>query len=386
MKVAFLTADLREHYRSYEKPDPWFIQGSESLLQGFAGRTDIEVHVLSCTQRPVAAPEKIAPNVWFHSLLVPKIGWLRTGYQGCIRAVRRKVRELKPDIVHGLGAERECAICAALSGFPNIVTIHGNMDEIARLFKARMGSFYWLAARLENFTLRRTSGVLCNSIYTEGLVRPRTSKTWLMPHALRAKFFEPPPDSGPRPCVLLNAGVVSPRKQQLELLDVAAALHRQGLKFEFHFIGIIPPSEPYAEVFMERIKSAEAKGYARYLGTLPEAELVAFFDSGAGLIHFPTEEAFGNVVGETLARNLKFFGTRTGGILDITEGVPEAELFATDDWAGLTESLARWIGQGHPRPKDAAAVMRRRYHPEVVAQRHLEIYHEVIEGVPKKGA
>ena len=51
----------------------------------------------------LASPEKIAPNIFYHSLLVPKIGWLRTGYQGCIRAVRKKLQEIQPDIVHSQG-------------------------------------------------------------------------------------------------------------------------------------------------------------------------------------------------------------------------------------------------------------------------------------------
>jgi glycosyltransferase involved in cell wall biosynthesis len=379
MKIAYLTTDNREHERCYTETVPRFGSGCTSLFQGFGCfPSDIEVHVVSCTQRPMVSPEKLAPNIWFHSLHVPKIGWLRTGYQGCIRAVRRKLKELKPDIVHGAGTERDCAISAVFSGFPNVATIHGNMAELARMNKPRPGSYLWLAARLENFTLRRTSGVLCNSTYTEGLVRSRARKTWLLPHALRSAFFEPIPETASRPCVLLNAGVVVPRKRQLELLDVAEALHQRGLKFEFRFIGFIPPATPYAPAFLEKIKPLTAKGCARFLGAQPESELVSCYDAVAGVIHFPTEEAFGNVVGEALARNLKFFGADLGGIKDIAREVPGAELFARDDWAGLTEAIARWIEAGHPRPTEAAAVMRQRYAPEVIARRYMEIYRELL--------
>ena len=182
------------------------------------------------------------PTSGFTASWCQKLGGCATGYQGCIRATRRKLREIQPDIVHGAGTERDCAISAVFSGFPNVVTIHGNMAELARLFKAPIGSFHWLAARLENFTLRRTAGVLCNSTYTEGLVRSHARKTWLLPHAVRSAFFEPIPEAASRPCVLLNAGYIVPRKRQLELLDVAEALHQRGLKFEFRFIGFIPPA------------------------------------------------------------------------------------------------------------------------------------------------
>jgi len=379
MKVLIVTTDNREHERTYHETAPRFCAGHRSLLEGFARTEGIEVHVVSCTQQPMHSPPKLADNIWFHSPHVPKIGWLRTGYQGCIRAVRRKARELQPDLVHGHGTERECGISAALSGFPNLVTIHGNMVEQARQFGARIGSYAWLQTHVENVAVRKTNGVFCNSTYTELIVRARARQTWLVPHALRLAFFDPPPDTSSRPCVLLNAGVICARKRQLELLDVAEALHRQGFKFEFRFIGFVPPADTgYARRFLERIRPMEAAGYARFLGPQPESELVRCFDSVAGVVHFPSEEAFGNVVIESLSRNLKFFGSRLGGIMDIAQDVRGVELFSANDWPGLSAGLARWITQGHPRLVGAAQTIRDRYHPEAIARRHVEIYREVL--------
>jgi glycosyltransferase involved in cell wall biosynthesis len=379
LKIAIIATDNREHERSYAETVPGFAPGLTSFIEGLALLPDVEVHMVTCAQEHFpSSPEKLAPDIWFHCLHVPKIGWLRTLYQGCIRAIRKKLKEIQPDIVHGWGTERGCAISAALSGFPNVVTIQGNMAEMARLSPPRIGSYGWLAAVLENFTLRRTCGVFCNSTYTESLVRPRARKTWLVAHALRKAFFERAPDANLRPCVLLNAGVISPRKRQSELLDVAEKLHKRGLKFEMHFIGFAY-STPYDAAFLEKIKPLEAKGCARFLGAQPESELVGCYDAVAGVVHFPTEEAFGNVVIESLARNLKFFGAAVGGIVDITTGIEGAELFPALDFPGLEEAVARWIEAGCPRPVSAAAVMRERYHPEVIARRHLEIYREVVD-------
>jgi glycosyltransferase involved in cell wall biosynthesis len=379
IKCVFITTDGREHGRRYDETAPFFAAGHCSLLQGIAQIKDIELHVVSCAQQPMRSPEKLADNIWFHSLHVPKIGWLRTLYQGCIRATRKKIREINPDLVHGHGTERECAISAALSGYPNVISIHGNMAQIARMNHARIGGYQWLAARLENFTLRRTLGVVCNSAYTEGLVRPRAHKTWLVPHALRLEFLDPPPDVGTRPPILLNAGGIAPRKRQLELLDVAEKLYRRGLKFEFRFVGFVQSAaDAYAQAFLERIKPMEAAGYARFLGALTDSELVRCYNSVAGMVHFPTEEAFGNVAVESLARDLKFFGSRLGGIVDIAAGAPGAELFERDDWAGLNDAIEQWIKEGCPRPLGAAALIRERYHPAVIARRHLEIYREVL--------
>ena len=108
MKVALLTSDTREVIRDYGASNPSFGTAPQALLEGFALWTDkVEVHVISCLQNePTSSPRKLADNIYYHGLHVPNIGWLKTGYQGCIRSVRRKLREINPDIVHGQGTER----------------------------------------------------------------------------------------------------------------------------------------------------------------------------------------------------------------------------------------------------------------------------------------
>ena len=378
MRIVQLTTDSREHYGDHASPHPYFGAAPEALLQGFALLPEAEVHVVSCVQRPVPSPEKIAPNIFYHSVVVPKLGWMRTLYSGCVRATRKKIREIKPDIVHGQGTERDCALAAARSGFPNVVTIHGNMQAIAEIYGARFGSFHWLAAKLETVALKRTAGVFCNSAYTESLVAPRAQKIWRVPNALRSEFFAPVPEkkSAATP-VLLNVGVIESRKQQRAVLNVARRLHQRGLKFQLRFIGMVPDTD-YGQAFARELAAAESAGYARHLGLLSTPQVIAAMDAADALIHFPTEEAFGLVTAETLARNLKFFGAAVGGGLEIASGVEGAELLPADDFSGLEKALARWLAGGGPHPQSAAATMRARYHPEVVARRHLEIYREVL--------
>ena len=378
MRIAILTTDRRESMPDCTDPQPRIGIAPEALLQGFAQLPEVEIHVVSCLKQPLRSPERIADNIFYHGVVVPRIGWMRTLYQGCIRAVRKKLREIRPDIVHGQGTERDCAMSAVLSGFPNVLTIHGNMVAMAEFYRSRPGSFHWLAARLENFALRRADGVFCNSAYTEGRVVPRTRRVWRVPNAVREKFLEGLPATRPanRP-ILLNVGVISGYKQQLEILAVARRLWERGVRLEMRFAGSFDTATNYGADFKRQISAAEAAGYARYLGELEINELIAAFDSAAALVHFPREESFGLVVAEALARNLKFFGAATGGVPDITHGVEMAELFPAGNWAAFENSLARWIAADCPRPANAAAVMCERYHPRVVARRHLEIYREV---------
>jgi glycosyltransferase involved in cell wall biosynthesis len=379
MKIALLTTDGREIWKDYNTGSPHFGTAVEALMQGFARMPGVEVHVVACVRARLNSPTKLAPNIFFHTLCVPKIGWLRTGYQGCIRAVRRKLKEIQPDVVHGQGTERDCAISAVFSGYPNVVTIHGNMAELARQFRERVGSFIWLAGKLETFTLKRTDGVFCNSAYTEELVRPRARRTWRVANALRELFFAPASaPGGAGRCTLVNVGVISPRKRQMELLDVVQELRQQGLDFEFQFVGDDRAEPRYVSVFMEKIKPLEREGFARCVGLKTSGELAQLFDRSSGMVHFSPAESFGLAVAEGLARDLKVFGAHVGGVPDIAEGVPGAELFEVGDWRGLTSAIADWIRSGFPRARGAGEVMRARYHPEIIARRHIEVYREVL--------
>lgn len=379
MRVAILVPDNRDELGRYDDPHPFFGQALTALLDGLVEESDCEVHLVCCTHRPLAAPARIAPNLFYHAVLVRDWGWLRAGYAGCVWAIRRKLRDIRPDIVHGQGTERYCALAAALSGFPNVVTIHGNMRSVARKQRPRPFSYGWLAARLEAFALPRTLGVFCNSAYTEGEVRPLAQRVWRVPNALRKEFFAtplPPPAPVQRP-VLLNIGTVLPYKHQVEVLAVARQLHERGCCFEMQFLGELSDT-PYANEFRARLAEAEKQGFARYAGLKGTGDLIRCLDGAAAMVHCASEEAFGLVVAEALARNLKFFGARTGGVVDIASGVEGAELFDPGDWRALESALEIWLRAGGARPAGAAATIRSRYHPQVVGRRHCEIYAELL--------
>jgi glycosyltransferase involved in cell wall biosynthesis len=198
---------------------------------------------------------------------------------------------------------------------------------------------------------------------------------------VRREFFETPlpARSASTKPILLNVGVIAPLKRQLDLLALLDELHHAGYSFETHFIGAADPRNRYAAAFLQQIRAAERKKFIQHSETKSLGELIAAFDTASALIHIPSEEAFGLVAAEALSRNLKFFGSRTGGLLDITQGVDSAELFAGHDQVRLRDAIANWIELGCLRPADSASIVRERNHPDVIARRHEEIYRDIFE-------
>lgn len=390
IRVAILTTDSREHFKDYTNPRPYFGKAPEALIEGFTLLPEeIEVHVISCLQRlPSPSPTPLAENVFYHALHVPNSGWLKTGYQGCIRATRRKLRDIQPDIVHGQGTERDCAICAVFSGFPNVLTLHGVMRAIHELTRSRIFSYYWFAKHFESLSLRRTQGTITISPYVEHFVSPLTAQTWFIPNALQSFFFEqaairPRPPGPPR---LVNVGVISARKRQLELLEHLTRL-REATTFEMTFVGKSNAGTDYTRRFKEMLANANSRygGFAHH-EVLPDNSFRSLYDDSDAMIHFSSEESFGLTFAEALSRNTHLFASDVGAIRQISAGISNCEIFGVNDFSALIKSLRRWIEADlytSPRATTPNTLIAARYHPKVIALQHLDVYRQILSRTQK---
>jgi glycosyltransferase involved in cell wall biosynthesis len=373
MKLALLTTDNRQEYRQYDKEAPFFGTAPEALLQGFARLPETEVHVISCTQRPMQSPAKLVENIFFHSLHVPKIGWMSTGYLGCIRAVRKKLRKIRPDIVHGQGTERDCALSAVFSGYPNVLTIHGNMHLVARIIQARPLSFPWLAARLESFTIPRADGVVCITNYTREAVAPLAKKTWVVPNAVDGSFFGIISQPVTRPRILC-VGNIDRRKNQNTFIQALDALAPEE-KFEVIFLGKADRQQEYGREFFELVA---ARSWCRYEGFADRDTLKKYFSSASGLVLPSLEDNCPMVVLEAMAAGVPVAASRVGGVPDLIRDGETGLLFDPLDRAAMAEAMRKLLdAQSLPRAAQARKDALRRFHPEIVARKHLEIYREI---------
>ena len=382
MRIALLTTDNRQDRRDYGATAPYFGSAPGALLEGFALLPELEVHVVSCAQARMQSPKKLAPNIFFHSLHVPRLGWLRTGYQGCIRAVRRKLKELQPDLVHGQGTERDCAISAVFSGFPNVLTLHGNMRLIARVNRAQPFTPLWLAARLERFTLPRSDGVVCITQHTRQAVMGLARRTWLAPNAVGASFFEvnaqAPPGAPAR--ILCVADVYRLKNQNalIRALDPLAGKH----KFELRFCGATDPRDAYS---LEFLRLVQARPWCVYDGLATREDLRAFLHLATALVLPSLEDNCPMAVLEAMAAGVPVVASRVGGLPDLIEegqiGFFCNPLEAASMAAAIEQVLVNPSTAG-VAARQASQRARERFHPEVIARRHLEIYTEVLGHVP----
>lgn len=377
MKIAILTTDNREHFKGYARPTPVFGTAPEALLQGFAQLTDVEIHVLSCARERMQSPEKLAPNIYFHSVVVPKIGWMTSLYRGCIRAVRGKLGEIRPDVVHGQGTERDCAISAVHSGFPNVLTIHGNMRLIAKVNGAKPFSFFWLAAQLEKRTIPRSQGVVCITHYTEEAVRDLAMRTWVIPNAVDASFFDVNAEpNAQKPQRILCVGHICLRKNQNAFIRALDSL-AERVKFELIFLGNTTPGRAYDDEFLNLVRG---RSWCRYEGMANREKLKEYLRETTVLALPSIEDNCPMVVLEAMAAGVPVVAAKVGGVPDlIKEG--ETGFFCdpldAQSMAGAIQEMLQRNTAMRDLARRAKEEARIRFHPRVVAQRHLEIYRQI---------
>jgi glycosyltransferase involved in cell wall biosynthesis len=376
MKIAVITTDNREEFRKYSDPVPQFGTAPTALLEGFRKLPNCEIHVISCVQKPLPSPSMIGKNIYYHSILVGKWGWLRGVYVGCTLAVRRKLQEIQPDIVHGQGTERNCALNAVFSGFPNILTVHGNMRVIAEINAAKAFSFQWFAARLETFTLPKTKGVICITNYTRDLVKPFVRKTWLLPNAVDDWFFQI--DRAPsKKKQILCTGFISTRKNQNKLIRSLDALSKE-LDFELLFIGATIKDDPYSQEFQKLIST---RPWCRHLGFVDRSQLGPFLRE-ATLLALPSlEDNCPMVVLEAMAAGVPVVAAAVGGVPDLIKPGITGLLCDPQDETDMCNKIKTFLvdsGIADKIAKRAKVEAVNRFRTEVVAQRHLDIYREVL--------
>jgi len=377
MKIAMLIPDNRDEFGKYDDPVPHFGPAPSALLEGLVGNPDCEIHIVSCVHRAMTAPAKIAENIYYHAVEVGKWGWSRGGYLGCILAVRRKLQEIQPGLVHGQGTERYCALAAVFSGFPNVLTIHGNMRHIAVVSHARPFSFLWMAARLEGLVLPRTDGVVCITNYTRNAVKDLARRTWLVPNAVDASFFDvqAAPDLNAPP-VGLCVGTICGYKNQNAFIRALDPLAKEK-KFKLVLLGQ-PEAGDYGREFLQLVRE---RPWCEHAGFVNRDQLKARLKA-ASFLALPTrEDNCPMVVLEAMAAGVPVLASKIGGVPDLIESEKTGIFCDPDQPESFREGVAVLLADREfSRQLAVAAKMdaRRRFHPQVVARQHLEIYRQVL--------
>jgi glycosyltransferase involved in cell wall biosynthesis len=258
-----------------------------------------------------------------------------------------------------------------------VLTLHGNMRSVARINGDPPLSYNWLAARLEGFVLPRTDGVVCITSYTQRAVAGLAQKTWILPNAVDASFFEiePAPDLTATPMGLC-VGTIYGRKNQnalIQALDPLATQHR----FKILFAGEVAKNA-YGEEYRRLVRE---RPWCEHAGFLNREQLKARLKKAA-FVALPTrEDNCPMVVLEAMAAGVPVLASNVGGVPDLIQHEVNGLLCDPERPETFRAAVARFLEDRTLVSRivvEARAQARRRFHPRAVAQEHVKIYQEVM--------
>jgi glycosyltransferase involved in cell wall biosynthesis len=371
MRIAFVVPDNRDEFGQFELPVPVFGPAPQALLDGFSQLSGCEIHVISTTRQHTAKPPKLAGNIFFHSLKLSPWGRLRSLNAGCTLAIRRLLREIRPDIVHGQGSERYPAIAAAFSGYPNVVTLHGIMSELAKIQKAPALSWPQITAWLERRAVRRSNAVVCLSNHAASAVQRLAKKIFVIPNAVDDRFF-------------------AIRRQPAEVVEIICPAHIYAVKNQPALIRALDPlisRMQFKLTLLGKLADDKTSREVQQLaGSRPWCHIAGAVDSAgikealarATLLVLPSlEENCPVAILEGMAAGIPIAASRAGGIPDLIQDGVTGLLFDSRQPDSIRSAIERLLSNPSFATQLASAARQcaeAAFRPKTIAARHFDLY------------
>ena len=236
----------------------------------------------------------------------------------------------------------------------------------------------WVAAKLEGFTIPRSRGVVCITHYTQDAVSDLARKTWVVPNAVDGSFFDinavPPPEKIPR---ILCVGHVCLRKNQNAFIHALDTLARER-KFEVVFLGQTQPGSGYDDEFLELVRQ---RPWCVYGGLANREQLKQYLRDATALALPSLEDNCPMVVLEAMAAGVPVVAAKVGGVPDLIEDGKTGFFCDPTNAQSMAEGVEKVLENSSAArglAKQAKEQAHARFSPLVIAQRHVEIYREVL--------
>jgi len=308
------------------------------------------------------------------------------------RRLARKVRELKPDLVHAHGTEDAYGLAAQESGLPYVITVQGLIFVINRVLKPRLLSRDRAVEIAERICLKRARDVIAKSDYVAAELKAQFPHLSLhqIPNTFDARLLSIPP--GRRGRVVAFVGTVTERKG-VHTLRAALALAQVTLPdIELWVFGDTSAGAAEYEV-REKAMLRELMGSRLVLhGILPALEVAKRLAQASALAAPSQEEMFGNQVIESLLVGTHAIVTEGTAMAENVRRFGNGTIVPQSDPRGLADAICAALSKdSFPAAEPARQAVIDALGPEQVARVHRALYAKIVascaavESAPRNG-
>ena len=341
------------------------------LAAAFQGQNDFEFHWLTLDS---SVAQETTIRAWsqnFHILPSWKRGRAATLFWADRRRIRKKLKEIRPDLVHGWGNENVWGWGAVSSGRRHIFSVQGLLGVYGELGRQHFRER--LMAQIEKCVLQKAEIITTESPWARDRIEERTGRKdiRLVEYGVAEPFFEADHRPDPKHPFALMVGTADYRKG----IDFAVKLFsRPGLAdFRLKIVGGVTP---YGESYKKNSPSN-----IEWLGRKSQTEIIHLM-TGAACLILPTRADTGPTVAkEARVMGLPVVASPHGGHVQYLVQGKNGWVFGLnepDKWEQIIQKLLlpntdfNRLG-GYHQIDDRALLS-----PQTTAASFIEIYHETL--------
>ena len=353
------------------------------LAEGLRKFKDLNLHVVTLAGGIKKVKTVTSDRLTVHYLpAVSRFSYLNIYLD--IWRLKQKIISLSPDVInaHIAGAY----VLAALgSKYPTIVTLHGVRYREVETYKNAFIRFYrgWQIAKTERSSVVNARHIIAISPYIieefGDLVRADVD---YIENPVSNKFFSVTDRS--QPFHILFAGIISPRKQVLQLLQAVAIVRQSIPNVRLRLAGDkYDPFDKHGQYFSELhafIAKEQLAENVSFLGNLSEDELIEEYEKCSLLALPSVQETTPMVIMQAMAAAKAVVATRVGGIpYQVQDGLTGL-LVDVGDVAALAEALTNLLKNDTLRVnmgERGKEIAEKRFRTRLVAEKTREVYYRV---------
>jgi len=325
-------------------------------------------------------------NLIVHYLRAPRFSGISTFYAWRIYKIRKLLDKIKPDVVHGQGTEKEMALAAVTSKYPNVITVHGMLFDIHKKVKPKLFATVRINQIIENIVLKKAKNIICVSNYSKSLISLRSkANLYLIPNAIGDEFYteykSEESESSKKNIKILFVGNIYKLKGVYELVKIFKLVKEKRNNVKLTIVGKVfsnSESVKYFNKIQEFIRNSNLENCIEFKGWLEPDEVMEEMKK-ADLFIFPSKiENAPMVIAEASAVGLPVIANNVGGIKEmvlngVTGYVVDSDL---DEFSNKCLSLIENLDLRNSFSLNARELSKK-YRITEIAQKHMSVYQSI---------
>jgi glycosyltransferase involved in cell wall biosynthesis len=356
---------------------------SVNLVEALAKFDDLDITVVTTRQNVATAGSYKWGKVQIHRLAWAGGSMLGNAIGPGRRQMQQFLQQLKPDVIH---AHDTYGILVKGLSLPRVFTIHGFIYGdilVSGSPLAKLRSAIWRYFETAGWADQKH--IISISPYVRQRIEAiTTGKIYDIDNPVAPVFFDI--SANEKKGTVFNAAAVTPRKNQLALIDAVANIIQKGLNVELRLAGSLD-DENYVQTVRNRIKQKHLENKVSLLGSINAAAVRKELATASVFALVSLEENSPMGIEEAMAAGVPVVTSNRCGMPYMVSDGQSGFLVNPDDPGDIASRLEQILTNEQLRSSMGAKgreIALARFAPDKVAARTREVYVQAIEDFKRK--